>query len=143
VSRRGPPQPASQRGGDDEALAFAEAMRDAKPLASAGRGPPLAAPAPASVAPSRRGRDARLGAEAYDAYDAYDASDATLAGSATFVVETFGGSIEGRAVGVDVKLLRRLKSGELPVPAEGVGPCACRRAGHSRRAILDGKRAIG
>src|SRR5260221_5709001 len=37
----------------------------------------------------------------------------------------------------------RLKSGELPVPAEGVGPCACRRAGHSRRAILDGKRAIG
>jgi len=34
-----------------------------------------------------------------------------------FAVETTGGSIEGRGRGVDVKLLRRLKAGELPVEA--------------------------
>jgi DNA-nicking Smr family endonuclease len=105
----------TKRAGDDDAQAFAEAMRGAKPIAPDGRARvpkvptklPMttrgAAPRQTPAARARAAAASRLDEAAPDAFD----------GGAVFEVETFGGSIEGRAVGLDVKLLRRLKSGEL------------------------------
>jgi DNA-nicking Smr family endonuclease len=98
-------------GGDDDALAFAEAMRGAKPLPAAARGPLPAAPRPRGAPPGRGPITARPRPEAYEA------PPEGMAESRAFAVEATGGSIEGRGRGVDVKLLRRLKAGELPVEA--------------------------
>ncbi|HVR02154.1 MAG TPA: hypothetical protein VMT47_08485, partial [Polyangia bacterium] len=98
-------------GGDDDALAFAEAMRGAKPLPAAVRGPLPAAPRPRGATPDR----GRLAARARP--EAYEAPPEGLTQSSAFAVETTGGSIEGRGRGVDGKWLRRLKAGELPVEA--------------------------
>ena len=92
--------------GDDDARAFAEAMRDAKPLPAGRRVPPR--PEPKRGPPPRRAP-----APAEPDVGPPDAP----AESTTFAVETVGGAIEGRGVGVDVKLLRRLKAGEPRVEA--------------------------
>jgi DNA-nicking Smr family endonuclease len=103
----------TRRAGDDDAQAFAEAMRGAKPIAPDGRArvPKLetqrAAPRQTPAARARAAAASRLD----------EASPDAEGGGAAFEVETFGGSIEGRAVGLDVKLLRRLKSGELRADA--------------------------
>jgi DNA-nicking Smr family endonuclease len=98
----------SKRG--DDADAFAEAMRGAKPLAADGPGRVPARPAPKGP-PPRQVPGARPHA------DAYDGPRDTLAESATFEIATVGEAIEARATGVDVKLLRRLKAGEPRVEA--------------------------
>jgi DNA-nicking Smr family endonuclease len=100
----------TKRAGDDDAQAFAEAMRGAKPIAPDGRArlPKLQTQtrgAPPRQTPAARARAAAASGLGKASPDAFD-------GGATFEVETFGDSIEGRAVGLDVKLLRRLKSGE-------------------------------
>jgi DNA-nicking Smr family endonuclease len=102
----------TKRAGDDDQSAFAEAMRGAKPLATDGRARVPSRPEPTRGPPPRRPRAPRARAET----DAPAADDAQT-GSAAFEVETFGDSIAGRAVGIDVKLLRRLKTGELRVEA--------------------------
>jgi DNA-nicking Smr family endonuclease len=94
--------------GDDDARAFAEAMRGAKPLAPDERGRVPARPAPGAP-PPRRPR----GAEARAVVD----ESRPLDESTTFEVATVGEVIEARAAGVDIKLLRRLKAGEPRVEA--------------------------
>jgi DNA-nicking Smr family endonuclease len=89
----------------DDADAFAEAMRGAKPLADDERGHVPTRPAPKG-APPRRAPGAGPRAAAY-----VGPTD-TLAESTTFEVTTLGETIEARGTGVDVKLLRRLKAGE-------------------------------
>lgn len=98
----------SKRG--DEADAFAEAMRGAKPLAPDERGRVPARPQ-AKGPPPRHAQGAGPPAAAYEG------SSETLAESATFFVTTLGEAIEARGTGVDVKLLRRLKAGEPRVEA--------------------------
>jgi DNA-nicking Smr family endonuclease len=101
----------TKRAGDDDASAFAEAMRGAKPLAPGERQRVPLRPASTGAAPPRRTRvDAATETRALAADDALDAS-------ASFAIATVGEAIEGRATGVDVKLLRRLKAGELRVEA--------------------------
>jgi DNA-nicking Smr family endonuclease len=96
---------------DDDADAFAEAMRGTKPLGGDERGRVPPRPAPKSAprrppaGPSRGDVDGDL--ERPEA----------LAESAAFEVATVGDGIEARGTGVDVKLLRRLKAGEPPVEA--------------------------
>jgi DNA-nicking Smr family endonuclease len=99
----------SKRARDDDAHAFAEAMRGAKPLAPDARARVPLPPEPARGARARVAR-ARTEARALSSADA-------LAESTAFQVETFGDAIEGRAVGIDAKVLRRLKAGELRVEA--------------------------
>lgn len=94
--------------GDDDARAFAEAIRGAKPLASDARDRVPLRPRPAGGPPPRRPRAARAGSGAASP-DELDAS--------TFEVATVGDAIEARAAGVDVKLLRRLKAGEPRIEA--------------------------
>ena len=90
---------------DDDARAFAEAVRGTKPLAADERDRvPL--PPPARGSPPRQAPGARARAEAYEG------STDALIDSATFEVATRGEAIEARGAGVDVKLLRRLKAGE-------------------------------
>jgi DNA-nicking Smr family endonuclease len=96
---------------DDDAGAFAEAMRGAKPLASGRQARVPLGPAPPTGAGARRARSARPGPEAYEG-PAHAPADST-----TFEVVTLGETIEARAVGADVKLLRRLKAGEPRVEA--------------------------
>jgi DNA-nicking Smr family endonuclease len=112
-------------GGDDDALAFAEAMRGAKPLPAAVRGPLPAAPRSPGASPGRGRIPAR------PQVDAYEAPAEGLTQSSAFAVVTTGGSIEGRGRGVDAKLLRRLKAGELPVEAR------LDLHGHARADALD------
>jgi DNA-nicking Smr family endonuclease len=95
------------RVGDDDADAFAEATRGAKPLAPDGRDRVAARPAP-------RGAPPRLPRTRVD--ETHDGVDA-LGASTTFEIATVGDAIAGRGVGVDAKLLRRLKAGEPPVQA--------------------------
>jgi DNA-nicking Smr family endonuclease len=101
-------------GDDDDAHAFAEAMRGAKPLAAAGedRGRIPLAPEPKHGPPPRTagGPRAPAGAEAADAFLVGPAD--ALTDSDTFEIATVGEAIEARARGVDVKLLRRLKAGD-------------------------------
>jgi DNA-nicking Smr family endonuclease len=97
----------TKRAGDDDASAFAEAMRGAKPLAphvDARVRVPLRPPTP-STGRTRGG----------DAHARILGSDEAFETSATFTIATVGEAIEGRATGVDIKLLRRLKAGELRV----------------------------
>ena len=90
---------------DDDARAFAEAMRGAKPLAAAERDRvPL--PPPTSGAPPRQAPGARARAEAYEG--PWEA----VTDGATFDVTTLGEAIEARGAGVDLKLMRRLKAGD-------------------------------
>ncbi|HVX97704.1 MAG TPA: Smr/MutS family protein [Polyangia bacterium] len=100
-------------GEDDDALAFAEAVRGAKPLAAAreDRGRIPLTPGPKHGPPPRTagGPYAPAGADAADAF--LDTPDA-LAHSDTFEIATMGEAIEARARGVDAKLLRKLKAGE-------------------------------
>jgi DNA-nicking Smr family endonuclease len=95
--------------GEDDARAFAEAMRGAKPLATDGRARLPLAPPPSNGAPVRRERPHAA---------AYDGPAETLAESTSFEIATVGEAVEARAVGVDVKLLRRLKAGEPRVEAQ-------------------------
>lgn len=111
--------------GDDDALAFAEAMRGAKPLPAAVRAPLPAAPRPRAAPPG----PGRLAARSRP--EAYEAPLEGLTQSSAFAVETTGGSIEGRGRGVDVKLLRRLKAGEVTVEAR------LDLHGHARADALD------
>lgn len=94
------------RAGDDDADAFAEATRGAKPLPPDGRGRVAARPA-SRGAPPRLPRARAASAGTPDAVDA----------STTFEIETVGDAIAGRGVGVDARLLRRLKAGEPRVEA--------------------------
>jgi DNA-nicking Smr family endonuclease len=94
----------------DDADAFAEAMRGAKPLASDERGRVAVRPAP-------KGPPPRHTPGAAPRPDAFDGPAETLGDSATFEVTTLGETIEARGVGVDIKLLRRLKAGEPRVEA--------------------------
>jgi DNA-nicking Smr family endonuclease len=96
---------------DDDASAFADAMRGAKPLASGGSARVPVGPAPRAGAPARRAPSARPRAEAYEG------PPEAVVESPTFEVATRGQAIEARAVGVDVKLLRRLKAGDPRVEA--------------------------
>ncbi|HSZ81247.1 MAG TPA: Smr/MutS family protein [Polyangia bacterium] len=99
----------TKRAGDDDASAFAEAMRGAKPLAAqVGARARVPARPPTPSTGRARGGDVPTRILASD--DAFEAS-------ATFAIATVGDAIEGRAKGVDVKLLRRLKAGELRVEA--------------------------
>jgi DNA-nicking Smr family endonuclease len=95
---------------DDDARAFAEAVRGAKPLATHGPGRVPLRPAPAHEAP----RQAPGGPPSAAAYDG---APEALADSDAFEVATRGESIEARAPGVDVRRLRRLKAGEPPIEA--------------------------
>jgi len=94
----------------EDADAFAEAMRGAKPLADDERRRVPARPAPKGPPPRHvpgGGPNA----------DAFEGPPDTLGESATFEVATHGELIEARGTGVDVKLLRRLKAGEPHVEA--------------------------
>ncbi|HEX4405596.1 MAG TPA: Smr/MutS family protein [Polyangia bacterium] len=98
----------TKRAGDDDASAFDEAMRGAKPLATHERGRvPLRPPTPSTGRP--RGGDARARILAPE--------NASSKASAAFTIATVGEAIEGRATGVDVKRLRQLKAGEVRVEA--------------------------
>jgi DNA-nicking Smr family endonuclease len=100
-------------GSDDDARAFKEAMRGARPLPPEDRQRRAALPpAPARGAPPRRPprpTRALVGTLAL--------TDAALTESTAFEVQVTGDSIAGRATGIDAKLLRRLKAGEFPVDA--------------------------
>jgi DNA-nicking Smr family endonuclease len=89
-------------GADDDARAFAEAMRGAKPLEPDGRGR-----VPGRPAPARGGAPRRVGGAPADV----DLERPLGAGGA-FAIETTGESIAARAPGVDARRLRRLKAGE-------------------------------
>ncbi|HVU49772.1 MAG TPA: Smr/MutS family protein [Polyangia bacterium] len=98
----------SKRG--DDADAFAEAVRGAKPLAPDERGRVAARPAP-------KGPPPRQAPGAGPRADAYDGPVEAASDSASFEVTIVGEAIEARGAGVDVKLLRRLKAGEPRVEA--------------------------
>ncbi len=97
----------TKRAGDDDASAFDEAMRGAKPLPPHERARVPLRP-PSTSTGRARGGDAPAGSLA---------SDDAVESSASFAIATVGEAIEGRATGVDVKLLRRLKAGALRVEA--------------------------
>jgi len=98
----------TKRAGDDDASAFAEAVRGAKPLAPEERARVPLRPPSASTGRARGGdTDARI----------LSSSDEALETSTSFTIAAVGEAIEGRATGVDVKLLRRLKAGEVRVEA--------------------------
>jgi DNA-nicking Smr family endonuclease len=94
----------------DDADAFAEAMRGAKPLTADERGRVPARPAPKGPAPRHT-----PGAGAHA--DGYDGPIESLAESTAFEITALGETIEARGAGVDIKLLRRLKAGEPRVEA--------------------------
>jgi DNA-nicking Smr family endonuclease len=106
----------TKRAGDDDASAFAEAMRGAKPLA-----PHVGARARVPLRPATKTKTTTTtttgSARSGGAPAAILASNEAFETSATFAIATVGEAIEGRATGVDVKLLRRLKAGELRVEA--------------------------
>jgi DNA-nicking Smr family endonuclease len=93
--------------GDDDAQAFEEAMRDARPLAR-GHARVPARPAPATGAP-RAARERSESAKLLAAEGELE--------SAAFALTHEGERIEGRAPGVDARTVRRLKSGEPRVEA--------------------------
>jgi DNA-nicking Smr family endonuclease len=100
----------SPKDGDDDARAFEEATRGARPIARAGRvgRVPLRPAAPAGPPPHQP----RATPPALD-----DDAAPRAPGDATFDVVVTGAAIAGRADGVDARVLRRLKAGELPVEA--------------------------
>ena len=95
--------------GDDDARAFAEAMRGAKPLDADGRERVRLAPPPTRGTPRRPPVPPRA--------ELFEGPPEALYESKTFEVATPGEAIEARAVGADVKILRRLKAGEPRVEA--------------------------
>jgi DNA-nicking Smr family endonuclease len=97
----------TKRAGDDDASAFAAAMRGAKPLAPDG----------AARVPLRPPTTSTRRAHGGDTPARILAPGEAFGTSTTFAIATVGETIEGRATGVDVKLLRRLKAGELRVEA--------------------------
>jgi DNA-nicking Smr family endonuclease len=98
---------------DDDADAFAEAMRGAKPLADDERGRVPPRPAPKSAPRQPPAPPARAGGDVDASLGPLEAPTESVA----FEVVTVGEGIEARGAGVDVKLLRRLKAGEPRVEA--------------------------
>jgi DNA-nicking Smr family endonuclease len=94
----------------DEARAFAEAMRGVKPLSAEERS--RRAPLPAAADPARPRR--RPGPPSPGAGEGSGA-DEIIGGNAKVTVEVTGDTIAGRAAGIDVRVLRRLKAGDFPV----------------------------
>jgi DNA-nicking Smr family endonuclease len=91
-------------GGDDDARAFEEAMRGAKPLPQQARADRV------PLRPTAAGAPPRLPRAPTTPHDV--ASDEAPASSAAFEIVVTGDAIAGRARGVDARLLRKLKAGE-------------------------------
>jgi DNA-nicking Smr family endonuclease len=98
-------------GEDDDARAFAEAVRGAKPAPPGRRDRVPLAPPPKQGPPPRSAGGARVPVGA-EAADAFLGTPEALTDSETFEILTAGDAVEARARGVDLKLLRKLKAGE-------------------------------
>ncbi len=102
----------TKRAREDDARAFEEAMRGARPLPAEARRkhalPPATARGPAPRAPR----------ESAPTPVDVDVPLDTIASASVFRIETRGEAIEGRASGVDARAFRALKRGDTAVEAQ-------------------------